>query len=39
MWRLRVLDVHEAELLRFCLKEVTFNPYLLNTSLCYSFYI
>jgi hypothetical protein len=26
--RLRVLDVHEVEILRFCFKKVTFNPYL-----------
>jgi hypothetical protein len=30
-------NVHEAELLRFCFKEVTFDPYLLITSLCYMF--
>jgi hypothetical protein len=26
VWRLCVLDVREAELLRFCFKEVTFDP-------------
>jgi hypothetical protein len=36
---LRVLDIREAELLRFCFKEVTFDSYLLNMLLCYSFYV
>jgi hypothetical protein len=39
VWRLRVLDVCEMKLLRFCFKEVTFDPYLLNILLCYSFYV
>jgi hypothetical protein len=39
VWRLHVLDIREAELLRFCFKEVTFDLLLLNTSLCCSFYV
>jgi hypothetical protein len=39
VWRLCVLDVCEVELLQFCFREVTFDPYLLNTSLYCSFYV
>jgi hypothetical protein len=37
--RLHLLDVREVELLRFCFKKVTFDPYLLNVSLCCAFYV